>query len=85
MREFDVELRPNQEFIELQKKYIRFLKKLAKENPEAAKEYAIQSLQKSGILDENGELAAPYNGEKVNDTDFTRGPRKSLKKKDNKR
>lgn len=73
---------PDEEFIELQKKYIKFLKKLAKENPEAAKDYAIKSLQTSGILDEEGNFKAPYNGEKVNDSDFTRGPRKSLKKKD---
>ena len=65
----------NQEYIEQQKKYIKFLKKLAKENPEVAKEYAIESLKASGILDEEGNLKAPYNGNKVNDTDFTRGPK----------
>ena len=70
----------NEEYIEQQKKYIKFLKKLAKENPELAKEYAIESLKASGILNEEGNLKAPYNGTKLNDTDFTRGPKARQRK-----
>ena len=43
-------------------------------NPEKAKEIAIDSLRKSGILDENGNLVEPYND--FSDNGFS----KSLKK-----
>lgn len=55
-------------------KQLEELKELRRKNPELAKKIARENLQKSGILDENGELAPPYNGQKVNDNDFTRGP-----------
>ena len=57
-------------------KYIEDLKELSKPNPELAKKIAREELQKSGILGEDGKLAPPYNGQKVNDNQFTRGPRK---------
>ena len=64
-----------EEEIEEMKKYIQNLKQLSETNPELAKKIARESLQKSGILDEKGELAPPYNGQKVNEDDFTRGPK----------
>ena len=62
------------EAIKEMNKYIEDLKELRKTNPKLAMKIAKEGLQKSGILDENGELAPPYNGQKVHDTDFTRGP-----------
>lgn len=56
-------------------KCIEDLKELRKTNPKLAKKIARESLQKSGILDEDGELAYPYNGKKVHKDDFTRGPK----------
>ncbi len=64
-----------EEAIKEMNKYIEDLKELRKTNPELAKKIAKEGLQKSGILDKNGELTPPYNGQKVHDTDFTRGPR----------
>lgn len=57
-------------------KYIYNLKELSRTNPELAKKIAKEGLQKSGILGEDGKLASPYNGQKVNDNDFTKGPEK---------
>lgn len=48
-------------FIKEQEEHIKALKELAEKNPEKAKEEAIASLRETGILDENGDLAAPYN------------------------
>lgn len=56
-------------------KYIEELKQLSKTNPELARKIARESLQKSGILDKDGKLASLYNGQKVHEDDFTRGPR----------
>ena len=53
-------------------KYIQSLKQLRETNPELAKKLARGSLQKSGILDKDGKLAAPYNGQKIYEDDFTR-------------
>ena len=53
---------------------INRLKELKKTNPELAKKIAVKDLQKAGILDQDGNLVPPYNGEKVNEDDFTRGP-----------
>ena len=53
---------------------IEDLKELRKTNPELAKKKAREHLQRTGILDKDGKLAAPYNGQKVNEHDFTRGP-----------
>ena len=72
------------EYIKMLIEYGNFLKKLEQENPELAKEYAIECLKGSGILDEEGNLKAPYNGNKVNDTDFTRGPKPKVRQKQNK-
>ncbi len=53
--------------------YLNSLKDLRKTNPELARKIAREGLQKSGIIDENGNLNAPYNGQNVNEDDFTRG------------
>ena len=65
----------NEETIKEMDKYIEDLKQLYKTNPELAKKRAREDLQRTGILDKNGELALPYNGKKVNENNFTRGPR----------
>lgn len=56
------------------------LKNLIEKDPKRAKEESVKRLQSSGILDEKGELKAPYNGQKVNENDFTRGPQTYLRK-----
>ena len=48
-------------FIKKQQEHLEGLKKLQEVEPELAKEYAKKSLQRSGILDEDGELKEPYN------------------------
>lgn len=48
-------------FIKEQEEYIKAFKELAEKNPEKAKEEAIANLRRTGILDEKGDLAAPYN------------------------
>lgn len=62
------------EAIKAMDKCIEDLKELRKTNPELAKKKAREDLQRAGILDEKGELAPPYNGQKVNENDFSRGP-----------
>jgi len=47
--------------IEEQDEYIKALEMLAKENPDRAKELALESLKRTGILDEKGDVAYPYN------------------------
>lgn len=61
------------EAINAMDKCIEDLKELRKTNPELAKKKAREDLQRAGILDEEGKLAPPYNGQKVNEDDFTRG------------
>lgn len=63
-----------EEAINAMNKCIEDLKELRKTNPKLAKEKAREQLQRVGILDEDGNLAPPYNGQKVNEDDFTRGP-----------
>ena len=65
----------HEETIKEMDKYIENLKQSYKENPELAKKKAREDLQRAGILDKDGKLAPPYNGEKVNESDFTRGPK----------
>jgi len=55
-------------------KCIEDLKELRKTNPELAKKKAREDLQRIGVLDKDGKLAPLYNGQKVNEDDFTRGP-----------
>ena len=64
----------NEERLMKFKKYVEDLEQLYKANPELAKKEARESLQRAGILGKDGKLAPPYNGKKVNETDFTRGP-----------
>ena len=66
--------------LESQSNYLLYLKHLAAQNPEEAKRLAKESLIRTGIIDESGNLTAPYNGENVGTDDFTRGPK--LVKKD---
>lgn len=61
------------EDIKAMDKCIEDLKELRKTNPELAKKKAREDLQRAGILDAKGELAPPYNGQKVNENDFSRG------------
>ena len=65
----------HEETINEMDKYIEYLKQLYKENPELAKKKAREALQRTGILDKDGKLVPPYNGKKVNESDFTRGPK----------
>jgi len=60
--------------IEAMERTKKELEELYKTNPEKAKKMAREHLQKIGILDEDGNLKPPYNGQKVNEDDFTRGP-----------
>ncbi len=60
-------------------KCIEDLKELRKTNHELAKKKAREDLQRVGILDEEGKLAPPYNGKKVNEDDFSRGPKATCK------
>ena len=48
------------DFLKKQEDELKGLKLLAKENPELAKKEALEKLQRTGILDENGELIGPY-------------------------
>ncbi|MBE6138913.1 MAG: hypothetical protein E7174_00185 [Firmicutes bacterium] len=48
------------DFIEKQKQMLEELKVLEKECPELAKKEAVESLQRAGILDEEGNLKEPY-------------------------
>jgi len=59
----------------LQQEKLEALKKLAIEDPETAKKIAMEDLIRTGIIDENGNLRPPYNGDIVNENDFTRGPK----------
>jgi len=62
------------EAIKAMDKCIEELNELRKTNPELAKKKAREDLQRAGILDAKGELVPPYNGQKVNENDFSRGP-----------
>lgn len=64
-----------QEAIKAMDKCIEDLRELRETNPELAKKKAREDLQRAGILDKDGKLAPPYNGQKVNQNDFSRGPR----------
>ena len=50
------------------------LEKLSKINPELARKKAKEDLVRIGLIDEDGNLKPPYNGQKVNENDFTMGP-----------
>lgn len=62
------------EYLKGMQDYLERLQKLAIEDPEAAKKEAHDSLVRMGYIDEEGNVLPPYNGQKVNDTDFTYGP-----------
>lgn len=68
-----------EEAIKAMDKCIEDFKELRKTNPELAKKKARENLQRAGILDKDGKLAPPYNGQKVNEDDFTRGPGETRK------
>ena len=50
------------------------LQELGEKDPDLARAKAIEALKRMGLIGEDGKLTPPYNGEKVNDEDFTRGP-----------
>lgn len=50
------------------------LKKLVETNRPLAEKIAKESLMNTNIIDEDKNVLPPYNGTKVNDDDFTRGP-----------
>jgi hypothetical protein len=62
------------EYIEQMQNYIDYLKQLSIDDPEAAKKEATESLIRMGYIDEKGNILPPYNGQKVNEDDFTMGP-----------
>ena len=64
----------NEELVKRMNEYLEYLKKTYETNPELARKKAKEALQRTGILDEKGKIAPPYNGNKVNADDFTRGP-----------
>ena len=55
--------------------YIKWLIKLSEENPVEAKRIARQDLIRIGIVDNNGNLKYPYNGEESMNGNFSRGPK----------
>lgn len=66
----------NEFLIEYMENYLSFMKKLSNENPELAKVEARGALVKIGILDKDGKVQPPYNGEKLTPDDFERGPKR---------
>lgn len=68
--------------IKEQDEYIKALEQLAKENPDRAKELALESLKRTGILDEKGDVTYPYNSSLCNDTTLCKGNKniRTLKK-----
>ncbi len=54
------------------------LEKLFKENPKKAKKEAKEALIRMGLINKDGSLKPPYNGEKVNEDDFEMGPSRAL-------
>lgn len=69
----------NELLIEKMNNYELYLKKLSQHNPEQAKVEAKDALIRIGIINNNGKLKPPYNGEKVHEDDFERGPKKIMK------
>lgn len=63
-----------QEAINEMNRCLQDLKELRRTNPELAKKKAREDLQRNGIIDEDGKLKSPYNGQQVNKDDFSRGP-----------
>lgn len=56
------------------KTYLNDYKQEIENNKEVARERAKNNLVEMGYIKENLEVLPPYNGEKVNDEDFTFGP-----------
>lgn len=73
--------RTDEQVLDSMNKYLKYFTDLMESDPEKAKEIAKEHLQATGIIDERGELKPPYNGEKVNETDFTRGPKLKREKR----
>ena len=69
-----IETRDKEELLKSLEKYLEDLKQLHKTNPELAKKKAKEALQRTGMLDKTGNFLPPYNGQKVNQEDFTMGP-----------
>ena len=62
------------EYLEGLNMYVQSMQERAKDNPEKFKKECKEALQRTGIIDTEGNLLPPYNGTNVNETDFTRGP-----------
>ena len=62
------------DYIKKMNEYIEKIKELRKTNPELSRKMAKDGLKRAGIIDDNGNLIPPYNGQRVNEDDFTRGP-----------
>lgn len=70
-----------EERTKMMRNYVDYLKKLKSDNPEKAKEIAHNDLVRVGIIDEEGNLLYPYNGEEPREDDFSMGPDKIKSKK----
>lgn len=64
-------------YIEEIRNYIKLLEELKETNPKLAKALAVEGLVRTGIIDSDENLCAPYNGMCVSD-EFTRGPKYDL-------
>ena len=64
----------NNSLVEGMKQYLSNCKKEAEINKDTAKEKAKKNLIEMGYMNEESEILPPYNGQKVNDEDFTYGP-----------
>lgn len=71
----------NKMLLEQLKNYEDYLLKLSKNDPKRAKKEASESLIRIGIINKDGKLKSPYNGEKVNENDFEFGPKSKVLKK----
>ena len=56
------------------KAYLKACKKEQERNEEAAREKTEKNLVEMGYMNKNMDILPPYNGERVNDEDFTFGP-----------
>lgn len=54
--------------------YIKSMQERAKNNPEEFKKECNEALQRTGLIDSEGNFLPPYNGTNVTEDDFTRGP-----------
>lgn len=70
----------NKEFIKYQDEYIKALRELQEKNPEKAKELAIESLKRTGILDEKEQIVSFYDSSQNDNLTQTDDNIRTLKK-----